>query len=142
ERYTTVWGRRIYPCFQVGQGDEDALWSQIVVCVHEHQHVEQFEREGFLPYTLSYLTSSRKRALYEAEAYGCNLEMSWLRTSRMPDLDRMAAKLLDYGCDVEDVRAARAHFEHIAHRITQGTYRSAAVESAIEVLPELFLDGV
>ena len=134
-RYTTVWGRRIYPCFVVGEGDEDALWGQVVICTHEHQHVEQYRRDGFFRYTASYLLDSRARALYEAEAYGCNLELAWLKQRSMPATDMMAKKLLAYGCDDEDVAAARDHFDKLVLKIKDGSYRSAAVERALEFLP-------
>lgn len=135
ERYTTVWGRRIYPCFAVGDGDEDALWGQVVICTHEHQHVEQYRRDGFLRYTGTYLLDSRARALYEAEAYGCNLELAWLKHRSMPTPDVMARKLIAYGCDEGDVAAARDHFASLVFRIKSGTYRSAAVERALAILP-------
>ncbi len=134
-RYPTGWGRRIYPCFVVGEGDEDALWGQVVICTHEHQHVEQYRRDGFFRYTASYLLDSRARALYEAEAYGCNLELAWLKQRSMPATDMMAKKLLAYGCDDEDVAAARDHFDKLVLKIKDGSYRSAAVERALEFLP-------
>lgn len=136
-RYTTVWWRRIYPSFEVGVGDVDALWSQLVVCVHEHQHVVQYERQGFLPYAARYLASSRQRALLEAEAYGCNLELTWLRSGRLPDLDATARRLRAYGCDEADVAAARAFFEELAPEIEAGRYRSEAVAVACELFEEL-----
>ena len=108
ERYTTVWGHRIYPCFEPGEGDAQERWRQVVVCVHEHQHVEQYARAGGAAlYALRYLASPRQRALYEAEAYGCNLEMTWLRARLMPDLDVMAARLERYGCGPAHVALAR-----------------------------------
>ena len=46
KNFTTTIGRRIYTPFEVGspKGGWD-LWHQIVICVHEHQHVVQ-QREG------------------------------------------------------------------------------------------------
>lgn len=136
--YTTVWGRRIYPCFTPGEApNEDALFGQIIVCVHEHQHVEQAMREGFVSYSTRYLTSSRARALYEAEAYGCNMELVWARSGRLLSPDTLSQKLLAYGCTRGDVLAARAYFERLVLRLQRGGYQSSAVASARQLLPWL-----
>ena len=63
KNFTTTIGRRIYTPFEVGspKGGWD-LWHQIVICVHEHQHVVQHDREG-LAYEVSYLADRRARPL-------------------------------------------------------------------------------
>ena len=62
-RFTTTIGKRIYTPFEVGVPDEHYdLWSQISVCVHEHQHVEQLLRDGWLKFAGRYLVSSVGRA--------------------------------------------------------------------------------
>ena len=60
--FTTTLGRRIYTPFEVGspRGGWD-LWSQVVICVHEHQHVVQHDREG-LSFEVSYLADRAARA--------------------------------------------------------------------------------
>src|SRR5690606_22024002 len=46
ERFTTTIGRRIYAPFTPGTPTpRHGLWSQMVICVHEHQHVEQQDRD-------------------------------------------------------------------------------------------------
>jgi len=42
-RYTTTIGRTIYTPWEVGVGD---LASQMLICVHEHQHVHQYLKGG------------------------------------------------------------------------------------------------
>jgi hypothetical protein len=133
-RYTTVWGRHIFPCFVVGEGDAEELWRQIVVCVHEHQHVEQFDRAGFGPYAARYLISSRQRALLEAEAYCCNIELHWWRHGQLPDLDELTARLGPYGCGPEDRAAARAIFEGCARALRAGHMTTRASCHAIALL--------
>jgi hypothetical protein len=99
ERYTTVINRRIYlPFAHDPPGTEATLWSRIATGIHEHQHVVQARRDGFLRFAASYLSSERARALYEAEAYGTELElMRWAgRGSRTPE--SIAAGLASYGC--------------------------------------------
>ena len=49
ENYVTTVDRRIYVPFEIGEGNSSwGLWDQLVVCVHEHQHVEQLDRDGWL----------------------------------------------------------------------------------------------
>ena len=119
-RYTTVWARRIYPCFEVGHGDAEDRWGQLVVCVHEHQHVVQYDRQGFAIYAAKYLASRRFRALAEAEAYLTQLELAYWRNDKMPDIDALADGLLAYGCRASDVRAARAVLQQGADRLRDG----------------------
>lgn len=119
-RYTTVWGGRIYPCFDLGQGDAHARWGQVVVCVHEHQHVVQFKARGFGIYAARYMADSRFRASMEAEAYLTQLELNFWRNGVMPDAQRLANGLEAYGCRVSDVRHAQRILEDGARALMQG----------------------
>lgn len=103
KNFTTTIGRRIYTPFEVGspKGGWD-LWHQVVICVHEHQHVVQHDREG-LSYEVSYLADRAARARWEAEAYRSNLELAYWRTGATPSAQRTASVLKDYGCRPEDV---------------------------------------
>lgn len=134
--YTTVWRKRIYPSFVPGEGSPEALWRQVVVHVHEHQHVEQWRREGVITYSARYLISTRARALYEAEAYGCNAELTYWRDQTVLAPDKLASKLTHYGCTSRDIEAATRRLEFISKGIQQGTYRSAAVDTALELFEE------
>lgn len=105
-RYTTVIHRRIYPPFLLDSpGSEATLWGRAATGIHEHQHVVQADRDGFLRFATRYLTSQRARAEYEAEAYGTELElMRWAgRSARAPE--ELAAELEHYGCG----EVARGH---------------------------------
>lgn len=133
-RYTTVWGTRIYPWFTIGRGDADSLWKQIVVCTHEHQHVEQFRREGLPRYAARYGLSTRERARLEAEAYCCNFELHWWRTGELLDPDSVSKILFDYGCSQDDVDLARREYEACRVRLENGELRNAASLAAIELL--------
>lgn len=133
-RYTTVFGRRIYPWFSLGEGSHDDLWYQIVVGVHEHQHVVQAKRDGVTGFSLPYLLSTRRRALIEAEAYRCNLEMNWWRSGEVGDAARLAAKLEQYGCNANDVRAARDYLQRAADEIRNGRIANEASRFAIDWL--------
>ncbi len=133
-RYTTVLGRRIYPWFELGEGNEEDLWYQIVVGVHEHQHVVQARRDGLLGFSVPYVLSTRRRALIEAEAYRCNLEMSWWRTGKVGDPMRLANKLHQYGCREADVGAACKYLEKAAAEIRGGQITNEASLFAIDWL--------
>ena len=135
-RYTTVWGRRIYPWFTIGEGNENDLWYQMVICVHEHQHVVQFRRDGLLGYGAMYLLSTRQRAMLEAEAYRCNLEMNWWRTGAVSDPLQLAGRLAQYGCKPADIEAAHQYLNRAAHEIRRGKVANAASVVAIEWLEE------
>jgi len=136
-RYTTVIGRTIYPWFIVGHGDSDALWRQIVVCIHEHQHIVQFKRSGMLPYSVMYGGSTRKRALLEAEAYCCNLEMHYWKTGQLLPTRPLAEILLEYGCKPSDVDAACAVYEACHLRLQADDYATEATKVALEILSDL-----
>lgn len=104
-QYTTVINRRIYVPFALdAPGSEATLWARAATAVHEHQHVVQARRDGFLRFATRYLGSQNARARYEAEAYGTELElMRWASRSARPP-EQLADGLVHYGCG----EAARA----------------------------------
>ena len=83
KEFTTTIGRRIYIPFTIGDASPLDLWSQIALCVHEHQHVVQHDKLG-LRYELTYLASKADRARYEAEAYRSELEVPCAPIDPMP----------------------------------------------------------
>lgn len=100
QHYTTVIHRRIYlPYALDAPAPEHILWRRLATGVHEHQHVAQAARDGFVRFASTYLTSQRARAIYEAEAYGCDIElMRWAgRSSR--SAQSIADGLSEYGCN-------------------------------------------
>lgn len=107
-RYVTTIGKRIYVPFEVGtsQGGWD-LWHQMIVCVHEHQHVVQYQREGRWRFFTKYLLRKPSRGLYEADALTGNLEMHHWRYGRLPDAEALAAGLHHYDIEPEDVAMAQ-----------------------------------
>lgn len=133
-RFTTTIGRRIYAPFEIGspQGGWD-LWSQVVICVHEHQHVVQHDREG-LSYETSYLTSRAARARFEAEAYRTNLEMHFWRHRAIPSTRRLAELLLDYGCRREDVEVVAQSLALSAMSVRRGAVMNEATRAAFDWL--------
>jgi hypothetical protein len=141
-RYTTTIGKRIYTPFDVGVPHEHyGLWNQITVCVHEHQHVEQLLRDGWLKFAGRYLVSSAARAAYEAEAFRCNMELHFWRFGEVPDLKRLARRLEHYGCDWADIDMAARMLELSAATVRRGGIVNRASQKAISWLerhaPEL-----
>ena len=105
KRYATTIGRRIYVPFTVGEGSD--LWGQMALCVHEHQHVEQLDREG-LSFVWNYLTRPARRAIYEADAYVSTMEMHFWRTGTLLSPEDLTGQLRAYAVDPA-VEAAVAH---------------------------------
>ena len=134
--FTTTLGRRIYTPFEVGspRGGWD-LWSQVVICVHEHQHVVQHDREG-LSFEVSYLADRAARARWEAEAYRSNLELHFWRYGTTPSARRMAEVLSDYGCRPEDVDVAAKSLALSAVSIRKGAVINEATHVALGWLDE------
>jgi hypothetical protein len=105
-KYATTVGRTIYLPYVVGAtGDTAALARQVATCVHEHQHVEQYDA-GKWRWQWAYLTDPTARARYEAEAYATNLEMAFWYDGSQLDPAALAAKLRAYGCSAGDVAVA------------------------------------
>ncbi len=144
--FTTTLGRRIYTPFEVGspRGGWD-LWSQVVICVHEHQHVVQHDREG-LSFEVSYLADRAARARWEAEAYRSNLELHFWRYGTTPSARRIAEVLGDYGCRPEDVDVAAKSLALSAVSVRKGAVINEATHVALgwldEHVPRLRAKGV
>lgn len=144
--FTTTIGRRVYTPFEVGvpRGGWD-LWSQVIVCVHEHQHVVQHDREG-LSFEVSYLADRAARARWEAEAYRSNLELHFWRYGTTPSVQRMAEMLSDYGCRPEDVDVAAKSLALSAVSVRRGAVINEATHVALgwldEHVPRLRAKGV
>ena len=130
--YTTTIGRRIYVPFEPGRdADGWSLWGQLAVCVHEHQHVEQLDRDGWLKFAGKYLLSSAGRAAYEAEAYRCDMELHFWRTGEVLDPKTLAAKLKHYACTSTDVEVAEKALTMSAATVRRGGIVNRASQKAI-----------
>ena len=136
KNFTTTIGRRIYTPFEVGspKGGWD-LWHQVVICVHEHQHVVQHDREG-LSYEVSYLADRAARARWEAEAYRSNLELQFWRTGTTPSAQRTASVLKDYGCRDADIEVTAKSLALSALSVKKGAVINEATHVALGWLDE------
>jgi hypothetical protein len=133
--FATTIGRRIYLPFEIGEGDAAALWQQVVLCAHEHEHVVQHDRHG-LRYEWSYLTSRAARTRFEAEGYRCHLELDFWRWGTMPSPESLAGKLAAYGCTADDIAVATKMLSIWAVPIRHGAVLGAASRTVIDWLAE------
>lgn len=136
--FTTTIGRRIYIPFEIGVPGDYDLWGQIRVCVHEHQHVEQGDRDGWVTFGSRYVTSSSFRAGYEAEAFGSDMEMEYWRWGDSFDLNQFAQArplvLKSYGCSDDDIDQARATLTIRAGIVAQGIVANRSTQRAVDWL--------
>lgn len=135
--FVTTLYKTIYTPFKIGieePASRWSLWSQVRVCVHEHQHVVQGEREGWPTFCSRYLTSSSYRAGYEAEAYGCDLEMEYYKTGQILDIDQRVSMLKDYGCKDVDIEQAKQMLLLRSEIVKQGVVENMATVKAIDWL--------
>jgi hypothetical protein len=142
ERFTTTIGRRIYAPFTPGTPTpRHSLWSQIVTCVHEHQHVEQQDRDGAIAFALRYLASRSARAAYETDAYRCNLELDHWHTGAVRNPRDLAERLRSYGLRDADIDVAEAILIAAARTVEAGGLVTPATKVAVTWLqrhaPEL-----
>ena len=132
--FTTTLGRKIYAPFDVGSANDDwDLWDQVVVCVHEHQHVVQHDREG-LSFEVSYVADRAARARFEAEAYRSNLEMHFWRNGTTTRSRPLADLLHDYGCRPEDVEIAAQSLALANVSVRRGAVLNESTRAALDWL--------
>jgi len=146
ERFTTTIGRRIYVPFTPGTATAvHDLWSQMVTCVHEHQHVEQLERDGAVTFSLRYLARPTARAAYEADAYRCHLELEHWHTGQIPSPRELAERLRAYRVREADLEFAETSLIAAARMVRAGGFLTPAAKVAIAWLrahaPELEYRG-
>jgi hypothetical protein len=145
KRFTTTLINRIYIPFELGVPGTYSLWGQIRLCVHEHQHIEQGQREGWIKFGGEYLTSPSRRANYEAEAFGCDMEMQYWREGSSFNAkaygQRRVEVLKMYGCKPEHIEQAKQAITIRADVLLQGGVENKCSQFAIAWLnknaPEL-----
>lgn len=137
--FTTTLYETIYIPFELGveePGGHYTLWSQIRVCVHEHQHIVQGNRDGWPVFASRYLASSSYRAGYEAEAFGSDMEMEYWKTKQIIDIPSRAAILKSYGCSTTDIDMTVSMLKIRATMVSHGTVLNPTSLAAIKWLDE------
>jgi hypothetical protein len=136
-KYATTILKNIYVPFVVGQAnDKWDLKQQVSCCVHEHMHVEQYQKEN-LKFLFNYTFNSRKRAIYEIQAYSTNLEMYFYDTGKILDSTYIANKLSSYGCNKKDIEIAKSILDRKIRIIKFGGVLSRPSILAIDWLNDL-----
>lgn len=134
DNYTTTIGSVVYVPFKIGvTSDKHSLLSQMSTCIHEHQHIAQWQRDG-LVFMLEYLTDSTRRAVYEVEAMNSSLEFWWWYSRTLPSINQMALKLTDYNCSHNDIILAERMLRTIAKTVRKGAVVTSAGKTAISYL--------
>jgi len=136
ERYTTTLGDRIYIPFEIGDASTHSLESQVKVCVHEHQHVLQYRHEP-ISFVIRYLADRAQRAIFEAEAFRCNLEISWWLTEgefTIYQAQSVAEALKNYGCSSDDIAVVKKFLRMSYKTVEAGGVINATSQVAIRWL--------
>jgi hypothetical protein len=132
--YTTTIGTRIYTPFEPGVPTPDYnLWAQMVIGVHEIQHVFQYRAEG-VEYLGRYVADGFNRADYEAEAYRTRAELDWWRYRTLDSAEDLANHLLAYNCTSDEIGLARQIIQLTEETVQQGGLVSDTTATAIEWL--------
>lgn len=107
----------------------DLHW-EVAMATHEHDHV----RKWGWKYIWRYLTSSRWRAVYEAEAYCTNIALRRWYKGDWLDVKDLAAKLAThYGCSQGDVAVAYRIMEEERDRLRRGEIANPVVQHVLVV---------
>jgi hypothetical protein len=139
-RFTTTLHNNIYIPFELGvvPAQGYSLWGQIRLCVHEHQHIEQGQREGWIKFGGEYLTSPSYRANYEAEAFGCDMELQYWREGTSFNAlaygQRRVEVLKMYGCKHEHIEQAQQTIAIRAGVLLQGGLENKCSQLAVSWL--------
>lgn len=109
-RFVTTIGKTIYVPFTIGD-DKNPVWSlfsQLAVCMHEHQHVIQANRDGEALFMVRYLLDPTWRATYEGEGYRTNMTLLYQMFGNQPDVDPYVRSIANYGLGLAEM----AYFRH------------------------------
>jgi hypothetical protein len=132
-RFVTTLGNTIYTPFTVGTPTpEFDLWSQIVVCAHEHQHVAQVQQEADL--VTRYLFDPTWRATYEAQAYRVSIALEHWHRGQVPDLDPYVQAMKSYGLGEDALGFFRRYLELSLYPIQAGDLPDEAAKVAVDWL--------
>lgn len=137
-KYTTTIGRRIYAPFEIGTPNDNwGLWDQMIVCVHEHQHIVQQDEDGALAFGWRYVTDAEARAWYEANAYITAVEMDMWRFGKIDyEPESLVQRLSDYGCNADQIAFAGSVIRVLGHATKSGGIVTKSSRDAIAWLEE------
>jgi hypothetical protein len=121
-RFATVLGKTVYIPAELGTpADGWSLLSQVVICIHECQHIVQRQRLGNIRYTCRYLFSSLGRAELEAEAYKCKHQFYHLMLNRDISPEGVLKSLRSYGLSDADLTGTAYYLTDMTTPINEST---------------------
>lgn len=134
-RYGTTIGTSIFLPFKLGATGKGApsLAVQVGVLWHELHHVRQFQKDPAV-YFARYLSSSAKRAWYEARAMHVSMEAAWFLTGKIDPPGIYAIQLQAYGCKPGDIRAVEKHLKIAASAVRLGKLHNRISKDGIAYL--------
>lgn len=137
--YTTTLGTKIYVPHPIGSDLPGwDLWSQIIICVHEHVHVDQDNKAGGLAYEWAYVTNTAARTQYEVEAYRTRMEIDWRYRHIVGTPKAIAATLKNYACTPTDIKVAEKALALAVPAIKAGALTTDVSKVAAEWLDARF----
>lgn len=131
-RYVTTIGKKIYVPFEIGVPGEDgrwSLWSQMLVCVHEHCHVDQYkasDTKSAFDFSRQYLLKKRRRTRFEVEAYTTGLELFFWRFGQRRDHKPILETLRAYRVGDLDLEVADKALEMNNKMVSKGAVMTKA----------------
>lgn len=129
--YATTIKKTIYLPFVIGDTvDKRELLGQIFLCVHEHQHVVQYNKYQ-KKYSAGYLFNHRKRAYFETEAYSTSIEIYYWFFKEILDTQYLANKLSSYDCDQKDIDRSKKSLDITVELVKTGKIYSESSKVAI-----------
>jgi len=131
--YTTTIDGTIYVPFEIGTANDAwGLWDQVIVCAHEHHHIEQQRKVGTATFDWRYLSDGGARARFEAEAYASAVELDFWRYGRLDYTpESIAQNIRGYGCSDDDLLIAGDTLRSLGATILAG---GVVNESSCEVI--------
>jgi hypothetical protein len=129
--YATTINKTIYLPFIVGNtSDEKELFNEVLLCVHEHQHVVQYIKLKN-KYSAGYIFNHKKRAYFETEAYTTSLEIYYWFFKESIDTQYLANKLSNYNCSKKDIANSKNKLDENLKLIESGKIISESGKTAI-----------
>lgn len=132
DRYVTTVGKGIYLPFEPGVPNPDgtwSLWAQMMTCVHEHCHVDQYnasDTKRAFDFSRQYLLKKRRRTRFEIEAYSTGLELHFWRYGRTRPVDSILRSLAAYRVGELDIEVAQKALELNNEMIANGAVLTKA----------------
>lgn len=144
DRYALTVGRTIYMPVELGATRPGwSAWSQMMLLVHECQHVAQGERRSMLERAIDYATSTARRTEVETQAFSAELELEHWRRGEIAAwwFSARASSLGAYHVSGVDLAVCERHLRVLSPTVRRSGYVTHAGRVAIQWLdrhaPEL-----